>query len=814
MSIFSSYILVQNFNQIPYAYGHALPVTYSPAPNSIISTTKSPPSKIIMAFSERPDPKVSFIHVTDSNDKRVDNNDFKITGEQNGRVVQVTLDTHKLTDGVFTVSWLTMSIDDGHIARGSYVFGIGDVNNLAGTNNPMALPNTNNQMQQNQVKTEAVTSNVDGVIKWPLIVAQTAVVGGIISHLFLLVNNKLVRNKIYLSLKSFSNIDNNKYKKDSKNNEKALYKPIKTFVLLMCTSSITILVFSSALLFLQINDLSSTSANYLNVFITLLHGPVGTVWILRTLTAATIFFVSITYYFLEKKRLTKEFLFVDNNQVTKSSFNNKYNITTFLLYFALISGSISIFSNSMTSHSSGVNFFPDIAISLDWLHFMAVSIWVGGLFYISTVIVTTVNFQKLKEYVQQKDKQNDSSNNIHQEAKDNDNFRMNGEYFLTLLLPRFSLLATASLGIIGVSGLYIAWIHLHTFENIFDTVYGNILIVKLLSALPMVVIGGYHQLKIHHYMVKLSSLAKGVSSYSNLNNENNTKKKYNIYSRFSKTIKIESIIGIVVLFFASILTITSPPGSMNMDSMNASSMMGNANSNMNTNMLYSNHNLGNLNGQNGRSITPSKIVNNSYSNETNIQDVNTKLQINPFYTGFNTFKITFTGTDGKPAKNISNVILQFTNKKAEIGPIVVSLNKISEGVYSIFGGYISQKGEWTIQLTGQRIGAYDLNYNYDVHVNPHPKSNISITSKSTTDKANSTTNEQKITINSKNNGNMMMEQSEPSPTFDSFAILAVALAAIVIVGSSHYFRKSKQELQQTIEMYERSGNGEKYSKGD
>ena len=40
-----------------------------------------------------------------------------------------------------------------------------------------------------------------------------------------------------------------------------------------------------------------------------------------------------------------------------------------------------------------------------------------------------------------------------------------GEYFLALLLPRFSLLATISLGIIGVSGLYMAWIHLHTFNT-------------------------------------------------------------------------------------------------------------------------------------------------------------------------------------------------------------------------------------------------------------------------------------------------------------------------------------------------------------
>ena len=90
-----------------------------------------------------------------------------------------------------------------------------------------------------------------------------------------------------------------------------------------------------------------------------------------------------------------------------------------------------------------------------------------------------------------------------------------------------------------------------------------------------------------------------------------------------------------------------------------------------------------------------QLQNNSFTKEEKIMDTNTKIQINPFYTGFNTFKVTFTGTDGKPAQNISNVILQFTNDAADIGPIVVPLNKISEGVFSIFGGYLSQQGNWT-----------------------------------------------------------------------------------------------------------------------
>jgi methionine-rich copper-binding protein CopC len=107
------------------AYGHATPVAYFPPANAVISMQQqqSLPDKVVILFSERPEPKVSYIHVTDSENKRVDNNDFKITG-QNDREATVTLDKNKLSDGVYSVSWLVLSRDDGHITKGSYVFNI------------------------------------------------------------------------------------------------------------------------------------------------------------------------------------------------------------------------------------------------------------------------------------------------------------------------------------------------------------------------------------------------------------------------------------------------------------------------------------------------------------------------------------------------------------------------------------------------------------------------------------------------------------------------------------------------------------------
>jgi methionine-rich copper-binding protein CopC len=108
-------------------YGHANPVSYSPPANAVINMqqqqSKSLPDKVVILFSERPEPKISYIHVINAKNERIDNNDFKITGK-NDREATVTLDKSKLSDGVYSVSWLVLSRDDGHITKGTYVFNI------------------------------------------------------------------------------------------------------------------------------------------------------------------------------------------------------------------------------------------------------------------------------------------------------------------------------------------------------------------------------------------------------------------------------------------------------------------------------------------------------------------------------------------------------------------------------------------------------------------------------------------------------------------------------------------------------------------
>lgn len=114
-------------------FGHANPILYSPPSNSVFQLDQLLPNNITILYSERPEQKLSYIHVLNSHNERIDNNDFKIIG-QDERGASVTLESTKLSSGTYTISWLVLSKDDGHITKGSYVFTITDPLSTTTTN--------------------------------------------------------------------------------------------------------------------------------------------------------------------------------------------------------------------------------------------------------------------------------------------------------------------------------------------------------------------------------------------------------------------------------------------------------------------------------------------------------------------------------------------------------------------------------------------------------------------------------------------------------------------------------------------------------
>lgn len=104
----------------PPALAHALRTASDPAPGA---TLQSPPSQIVITFSERPDLRSSLIQVLDTSGKQWASGAPQAVAGQPATVVRLPV-TQTLPKGVYTVNWKTISSVDGHLATGAFSFGV------------------------------------------------------------------------------------------------------------------------------------------------------------------------------------------------------------------------------------------------------------------------------------------------------------------------------------------------------------------------------------------------------------------------------------------------------------------------------------------------------------------------------------------------------------------------------------------------------------------------------------------------------------------------------------------------------------------
>ena len=101
------------------AMAHALLASSQPAAGSNLP---SAPTEVVLTFTEAPDPKLSSVQVLSSTGTSVTTG--PATGVA-GSPTKLRVGLKALQPGVYTVAWTTVSSVDGHLARGSFAFGVG-----------------------------------------------------------------------------------------------------------------------------------------------------------------------------------------------------------------------------------------------------------------------------------------------------------------------------------------------------------------------------------------------------------------------------------------------------------------------------------------------------------------------------------------------------------------------------------------------------------------------------------------------------------------------------------------------------------------
>jgi copper transport protein len=101
------------------AAAHALLIASDPAAGATLGT---PPTIVTLRFGEAPDPKLTTVKVLDAaGHDHAAGPVQAVTGQPD----QVVVPLKPLATGIYTVAWRTVSAVDGHVAAGSYAFGVG-----------------------------------------------------------------------------------------------------------------------------------------------------------------------------------------------------------------------------------------------------------------------------------------------------------------------------------------------------------------------------------------------------------------------------------------------------------------------------------------------------------------------------------------------------------------------------------------------------------------------------------------------------------------------------------------------------------------
>jgi copper transport protein len=233
---------------------------------------------------------------------------------------------------------------------------------------------------------------------------------------------------------------------------------------------------------------------------------------------------------------------------------------------------------------------------------------------------------------------------------------------LGVALPAFSRLAVLAVGVLAVSGLLLARLHLITWMELVGTTYGRWLLAKLLVFAAMLALGGWHQGWVEPQLVRAIEGGEAAAEW---------------VSRFRRSVRIEAALGLLALAAAGALGVTAPPAP-------AASIPGGG---------------------------PA-----AFRHDRAFDEARVRLEIAPLRPGPNEIRLTVTDPAGRPLADATAAMVQITPADASAGALTFQLAREAPGVFIAPSAVLGLVGRWSGRLTVQRHDAYDVNDRFDLVV--------------------------------------------------------------------------------------------------
>jgi len=323
----------------------------------------------------------------------------------------------------------------------------------------------------------------------------------------------------------------------------------------------------------------------------------GSIWLIRMVI--TIILLGIWFGLDRKKNLTK-----------------KSQIVMLIAMLALIG------TSSLIGHGAASGETP--ALILDYIHNLVAAVWIGGIFYFVFTLLPTLS--QLKE--------------------------INREKMSLALIPRFSIAFVISIGIVIITGPILMWFLESDIGLITDSVYGQLIILKIVIAAIMISLGGFFQFRVQK------------------NGERNFQsQKINVHRKLKRSLKVDAVLGIILLGVVALLTNgTLPAGEI-------------------------------------QNADAQEII---YGFKTVEFTENAKfdIQISPFSSGVNTILVKVSDFENNPIYDSNQIKVKIANPSKNISPIEIPMQiiKDNDNIPVEFQGELTFgfSGEWQLEIESQR----------------------------------------------------------------------------------------------------------------
>jgi copper transport protein len=292
---------------------------------------------------------------------------------------------------------------------------------------------------------------------------------------------------------------------------------------------------------------------------------------------------------------------------------------------------------SLFSHAAAVQDALPSVVS-DWVHLLMTALWVGGLVQFLVVI------QPLRRTV------------------------IPAAPLMGRLAGGFSNYARIAVVGLIVTGLYALWLHVGSLEGLLTTLYGRLLVLKLLLAALLLAVAAVNLIWTHRRLMAGQEIWIG---------------------------RLRALIGVEIVLLAGVLLVVGAMTSINPA-------------------------RGELAVRAMAAAAPLVPEPQPIAEMQMVDDLHINLTISPGWVGENTFAVTFESMRGQPIGEVSLIRLRFTHQTEDFGESELQITEGEDGVYSVSGANLSAPGDWQIRMTVQRPDQFDAVVDFLPTVEPPP----------------------------------------------------------------------------------------------